>query len=332
MSYIGGLYTGVKYVAGLVNNNEQVAKLDDFLRAAIDARKTDSIVSIFMMPHSFYTSGTIPVTKNVGMERPTKVNGYKPKNKKLLTYPFTFMTVDTLNSSKSYRYEWSQRKDLLSFAMTCAMSPNPEILVTPRGYNGSEGATEETAMVNPTESVTCSGFPQCAFSIDAYRAWLAQKSTGDLLGLFGSGIVTGASVATGNLVGGTLGVVGMASQTNNMLLEATNGAKARGTIGTSTEVGWRVKGVYFKQMSITKEYAEMIDDFFDRYGYATCKVKVPNRNVRPHWTYTKTRNVAIRGSVPTDDMAKIKSIYDSGITFWRNGSEVGQYNLNNSPS
>lgn len=332
MSYIGGLYTGLEYIAGAVNDDAQVKTLDDFLKSAVDARKTDSIVSIFMMPTAFYTNETSPKVKNVAIERPSKLNGYTPRNKKLLTYPYAFMCVDTLNSSKNYRYEWSQDPTKIHFAMVCAMSPNPEIVVMPRGYNGSEGKTEAEATVNATESVTCSGFPQCAFSIDAYRAWLAQKATGSFLGLLGSGIATGASALTGNLVSGALGAVGMASQVNNMLLEATEGAKARGVQGSSTEVGFRVKAIYFKQMAITSEYAKMIDNFFDRYGYSTCKIKVPNRNVRPHWTYTKTKNVSIHGDVPTDDMNKIKRIYDNGITFWNNGGEVGNYSLDNSPS
>lgn len=330
MGYIGGLYTGIRYVAGLVNESAEVDTLDQYLQSVIDANKQDSVVSIFMMPHAFYTDDSSPVVKNVSMQRPTKLNGYTPKNKKLLTYPYSFMCVDTLTDSKNYRFEWSQDKTAIHFAMVCAMSPNPEITVYPRGYNGSQGDTPETATVNATESVTLSGFPQCAFSIDAYRAWLAQKATGEMLGLLASGVGVGVSLASGNPIGGTLGAVGMASQVNNMLLDATQGSKTRGTQGSSTDTGWRVKAIYFKQMAITAEYAKMIDDFFNRYGYATCLVKVPNRNVRPHWTYTKTRDVAIKGSIPVDDMAKIKIIYNNGITFWKNGNEVGDYALDNS--
>ena len=43
----------------------------------------------------------------------------------------------------------------------------------------------------------------------------------------------------------------------------------------------------------------------------------------------KTVGATVTGSVPADDMKKICSIYDNGITFWKNGSEVGQYNLDN---
>ena len=41
-------------------------------------------------------------------------------------------------------------------------------------------------------------------------------------------------------------------------------------------------------------------------------------------------NVNIVGSVPTDDMAKIKGCYNNGITFWKNGGEIGNYSLDNS--
>jgi hypothetical protein len=67
------------------------------------------------------------------------------------------------------------------------------------------------------------------------------------------------------------------------------------------------------------------------YGYAQHIRKVPNRAVRPHWTYTKTIGCCVKGSVPADDMASICAIYDKGITFWKNGDEVGNYNLPNAP-
>lgn len=82
-------------------------------------------------------------------------------------------------------------------------------------------------------------------------------------------------------------------------------------------------------MSCTAEYARMIDDFFTMFGYVTKRNKIPNRNVRPHWTYTKTMGCTVTGSVPAPDMNKICSIYDNGITFWKKGSEVGNYSLDN---
>ena len=66
------------------------------------------------------------------------------------------------------------------------------------------------------------------------------------------------------------------------------------------------------------------------YGYQTNRVKTPNISARPHWNYIKTNDCVIEGSVPCDDMNKICSIFDGGITFWKKGSEVGNYSLDNS--
>lgn len=332
MPYTGGLYTGLSYVASPVDDAAGVKTVDDLLQSLVDARLEDTVVAIFMMPTAFYPTGEQPVTKGAAVARPTSIDGYLPHNKKLFTYPYTFCCVDTLSETHNYRFEWSQSPDTLHFSMTCAMSPNPEIVCFPRGYNGTQGDTPETATVNATETVCLSGFPQCAFTIDAYRAWLAQSSTQGLLGLTGAAFGTSLAALSGNLAGGTLGLVGVASQVTNMLMQATAGSKNRGVQGSSTEVGYRVKGIYFKLMTITAQYAEMIDDFFSKYGYATCKIKVPNRNVRPHWTYTKTKDVSIYGDVPNEDMVKLRTIYDNGITFWNNADEVGNYALDNSPA
>ena len=69
----------------------------------------------------------------------------------------------------------------------------------------------------------------------------------------------------------------------------------------------------------------MIDDFFDKYGYAVNKIGMPKLNVRDVWTYIKTKNCTILGSVPAGDMRTICNIFDKGITFWMDGDEVGRY-------
>lgn len=88
----------------------------------------------------------------------------------------------------------------------------------------------------------------------------------------------------------------------------------------------------FERKSITKAYAEIIDKYFDLYGYMTKSVKKPNTHSRPHWNYVKTVGCTIKGSLPKDDERIICNIFDKGITFWKNGNEIGNYSLNNSPS
>ena len=85
-------------------------------------------------------------------------------------------------------------------------------------------------------------------------------------------------------------------------------------------------------MSITADYARMIDDFFSMFGYATKRIKVPNRSSRPQWNYVKTGGCIINGSIPADAERMICAIHDRGITYWKNAVNYGNYSLDNSPS
>lgn len=330
MGYIGGLYSGIRYVAAALNSQAEINNLDSIINNLVSLGRENEIVSIFMMPKAFYTTGGQPRYNSVSMSKPSTVDGYTPRNKKLLTYPYVFAGVDTGNDVKHYRYEYSNHATLLNFTLMSSMSPNPEIVVAPRQYNGSAGMKLDA--INPTETVTCSGFPQCACIIDSYRAWIAQKAVSEGVSIAGLALTSAASFATGNIAGAALSGLGAMQQVLSSINETMKGSKARGNQGTSTEVATRIKGIYFKQMNITAQYARTIDDFFDRYGYTTNRIKIPNRNSRPYWTYTKTRDCAIKGSIPTTDLAKIKEIYNNGITFWKDFSYVGNYSLNNSPS
>lgn len=85
-------------------------------------------------------------------------------------------------------------------------------------------------------------------------------------------------------------------------------------------------------MCVKPEYAEIVDKFFDMFGYNTCTVKVPNTHSRPHWNYVKTIGCEIQGFLPQEAANIIKAVYDKGVTFWKNGDEVGDYTLDNSPT
>lgn len=83
-------------------------------------------------------------------------------------------------------------------------------------------------------------------------------------------------------------------------------------------------------MAIRPEIAKSIDDYFDMYGYATNKLKVPNMEGRESWNYVKTKDVIISGSLPVDSMDAVKKMFNSGIRFWH-GDFVGDYSRSNKP-
>lgn len=90
---------------------------------------------------------------------------------------------------------------------------------------------------------------------------------------------------------------------------------------------------YSMNTHVHPKLAKIIDDYFTMFGYATNEVKVPNINVRPHWTYTKTQQCNLVGiNCSNNDITAIKNIFNRGITFWKNASEIGNYSLDNSPN
>lgn len=348
MAYRSGLYTGVYYKkfqitdtngspilgSDTVGSESGILGLDAFINEKVRNNKQDSIVSVFMFPHAFDDSlnPAYPASLSYTSSRPSALDGYTPRNNKLLTYPYSFLCIDTLNDAHNYRYERGYGGSSLNFGVYGALNPNPEVLVIPKAYNGV-GGTLINPILNPSESVSCADFPQSPFIIDAYRAWLAQKANSQGIALVGSLITAGAGMVSLNPVTIGAGLVGAASTFNQMTIDSTKGSKTRGGSGSVAEVATKVKGIYAKKMCVNNNYARMIDSFFDRYGYAYGQIDVPARKVRPVWTYTQTRDCSLHGNLPAEAATKIKQIFNKGITFWYHGQndeiDIGDYSQAN---
>lgn len=90
-------------------------------------------------------------------------------------------------------------------------------------------------------------------------------------------------------------------------------------------VGFTIYHKYIK-----REYAEKIDEYFDKYGYAQNTAYVPVRLNRKHYSYLKTVGCNIVGKMNNNDILTIKNIYDNGITTWDTLQNVGHYEIDNS--
>lgn len=276
------------------------------------------IVSIFMMPTKLISDNAFPKILDKTIEKAYgKFGTFTPKNNKLYTYPYNFLYVSNLQGNNAvYRYEFFSGNNCV-FYITGDTSCNPGVMMTPTNYKGVKN--------NWDESITLTGFPQCAYTNDAFAAYLSQMSTGANISALASSV---ANLAVGNVSGvaptiGSLIDLGRAVVTPN---------QAKGGSNNSTLFASSVLNFYYANKRITEEFARIIDGYFNVYGYATRKVKIPNTYSRPHWNYVQTNKCVITGSIPADDAIKICGIYDRGITFWKKGAEVGNYNLDNTPS
>lgn len=343
----GGVFTGLHYKA-FPNTLSGTGAMVDYMQTIGDEKTQDGVISIFAMPENLVPDENSEAAKTFNVTKPKittmlRADGTEVKNKKLLTYPYNYLYVtNQQGNSAAFRYEYfDTHSDECVFNVTGDISPVPGVILTPENYNGAD--------INYAEQMTLGGYPQLCWSIDTFRAWIAQNGSSSYVNALSSAFggvtrvaatqaalqsagtagataaagisATAAPIALGLMAAGVVAQVYEHSITPN---------QAKGSLGGQTLLACNRLNFLFQHMQIRPEFASIIDDYFTMFGYASHIVKIPNRNVRPHWTYTKTVGCVVHGSVPCDDMNKICRIYDNGITFWKNGDEIGNYSLDNS--
>ena len=378
-TYYGGIYSGVKYNFFRVDHRDvgktiggvtftwamfesNITALNSAIETYLDTHHSyEGVVGLVYVPSYYfrvpqstdenYHQGDEykPVSKSFNLRVPTRVGFgatiFSPRNKKLLTYPYTLLSVKTPEVSQPLRFEFFRQfpdgQDptikYVSLKISGAPSVTPELVCEPLAYEGYDysGGFDVS---NPMYGIKLGGFPQVAFPIDSFKAWLAQGGAFSAAQSIASGITSmatgfamaGASEGNtlaearggGGIVGGAIGV---ASSIAEIVRTAQKGNVLGGTQNGSIYSSIREKDFYFETLSIHPEYARKIDDYFDRYGYATNALKVPYRHSRSVYTYTKTKDCVITGGCPADDARKISDIFNRGITFWANPYAVGVY-------
>jgi hypothetical protein len=261
-------------------------------------------------------------------------NSYIPKNKKLFSYPYNFLYVsNNAGNAGIYKYELFQGQGDQMFTITGAISPDGACVCYPNFY--------KKVTDNYEEGITLSGFPTCAWNSYAYKIWLAQNQNQHNLAGATALVQIGAGVAGMALSGGALAVAGSgaliangASTISGLLAQKKDAAvqppTAKGNTSASCQVASNKATFIFQQKCCKYEHLKILDDYFSMYGYKINRVKTPSINNRPHYTYIKTIDCKVSGSLCVEDITKIESIMDKGITFWRDGDSIGNYELDNS--
>ena len=349
-----------------------------------DATDQQQVVSVIMFPTTYAQNvttsdgRTIPYSTNEGFATPrTKVDGYTPRNKKLLTSPFKkLLLTNGIGANITLDYDdfvaESGFKTTPAFFIVGSMNGQGQMMCIPYNYKGVEK--------NYDFKITINEFPQCGYTLDSYRAWLAgggdiKQQVSALKGI-GSGIfgllgmaqgvnyeygkqwqqnydyryseysspvaqnyadkntkVTDAMAESGTLsgVGGLLSGI-LNTYTDYKTTEYDAHAQSNIPVGMTAGnamVGLRELNFRCFDVDINQQDAKIIDSFFDKYGYQTNKLKVPNISSRKQWNYVKTRDCELIGNIPASIKNSIISIFNSGITFWKHGDNIGNYELDN---
>lgn len=334
--FYAGTFSGVKYISFT-----DPIDCADFLARAVEQNKVSGVVSVFMMPTDFIQASDAATTATPKYFQYTIDNtgfgSYVPRNKKLLTYPYSYIVASNNNGQAAeFKIERFYSPDSILFHLIGSMNCNPQIALMADNYDGfgdNVNAPQSIGgdIIDLDSKLIVSGFPQCSFASDSFKAWLAQNSYGLAL----SGVSGLASIGTGLVSQNPLAAVAGVRQTTSLLAEAaqhlTLPPQAHGTDTSGALAAMRRLDFTIMQRKITPEFAEILDSYFDRYGYKTMRLKQLNLRQRPHWTYIKTINADVKGTFSQEYGAQIARILDNGITFWRYPDEIGKYNLDNSP-
>lgn len=341
----GGTYSGVTYLAWKLLEYQ---KVNEFLEELAENRASDGISAIFLAP-SFMIENNINVSNNmingsnvaierrIEVEKNHKIIGdYSPINKKLYTYPFNYLLLSNNNGGNViYRYEDFEDEEMLYgtsyFKMYGVVTPGCSIKMVPLDYKG--------VIENIEEGLNGGKFPICNWATDVYTNWLTQNSvniglsmvSGGMQVLGGAGMMlTGAGAIAGasSMASGGLSIAQTLAQIHQQSMIPP---QAEGNINSGDVLTAMKNNTFtFYKMSIKGEYAQIIDNYFDMYGYKINRVKIPNKNHRQFYWYTKTIDINIDGNtMPIMDLQKIKDVYNNGVTFWKSAELIQEYRIPN---
>lgn len=339
-TYYGGVFSGSTLYA--FNPTDEIG-INTFLSSY--NTRPDAITSMYVAPKNFIV-GTVPqggkklssfsdvmaynfeILSSEALTANKTINGYTPHNKKLYTYPYNFFRVFTPTGNKmTMRYEFCDNLTP-SLVFGCTVLLPVQLIARPMNYKGFG--------TDPGDiQVVLDNYPMCSWAVDTYTAWAAQNSIPIGLDAMTSIVDLGVGVAMGGIgIPGAL--TSVLDTTKNILKEQYAASIAPDMLkGTSccgnVSVAMREHSFYYGRMCITSEYAKMIDNYFDMFGYAIKEIKQPVFKNRTYWTYVKTVGCVLDGSVPADDGNKICKIHDSGVCWWdavncaSNNVNIGNY-------
>lgn len=351
----GGMYNQVfsGYTIFGVNSATDARGIIYKYISSIQGGGADAIQNIFMVPKELYGTptidyldqipgystvtvyypqppaeggGTITLINSTTIERPTSLDNYTPRNRKLYTYPYSYLFMsNNVGGDTVYHYE-----DFVganpTFRMDGIINSGCDIKINPLNY-------KNVATPNETYGMKLGKLPVCSWNTDSYAIWLAQNQLNMNLAMKKAAVTAVVGAASKNpimLTEAASGAVGAISETitgsqiANEIPDQVHGNPNSSDYNFSKDLN-----ISFRRMSIKAQYARIIDEYFDMAGYATNRVKVPNVFGRRNWNYVQTIGCYIEADIPQSDLQTIKNMFNHGVTFWHNPSTFADYSQNN---
>lgn len=305
--------------------------------------------SAFML----HVSEVLTFKSKVTVLQTDKYVGYtKPKESKLLMYPYTVLTIDDFKGSRmDYHNELIPDKEL-RLVVKGSLGTTNKVSYGIEKYNNINAGL--FAFTNNEYALFNTSSNDVPVVTDMLTAYL-QGNKNSIENQRNSAYFNGAMNASSSVLGAISPIAGgaslnplsvgqgastMAQGAGNTVLQL-QGIQAKqndianlppqiSKMGSNTpyDFGNGYQGVFILKKQIKPEYQAMLSDFFNLYGYKVNRVKKPNFHTRRYWNYVQTKNCIILGNFNNDDLIELKSVFDNGITLWHT-DDVGNYVLEN---
>lgn len=227
---ITGVYTGlvVYYLDNQADVNKVIAKFKS------DGQE-DAVVAFYQCPKidvnkiTSINEGTITFTQQMNLG-----NGYVPRNKKLFSYPYSFLEVyNTLGTSVELKFDQFLNfgSSEIEFKVEKVVFPQANLVITPKWYRGYQWDYEYSSVYGL--------FPTCAFAGDAFKVWWAQNKNSYMASMnaIGNTYDTNQAIAQNNYTMAGLNAANARTnahiQANTSLTQAENSNRASLAINTA---------------------------------------------------------------------------------------------------
>ena len=325
ISVYNGVVSGLHAVMGIPCTD--TASIMALVKPYIENGVENRIVRMFQYPKLLgdaisatrVWSGSMQVPSN------TEVDGYIPRNNKLLTFPYKYLRISTTDGDTiDLHFELFNDGAII---IKGTLFPTSQFKAYPKNYGGVEDDYTKAVFINTDIEVAWTG--------DAYKQWLANSKVSEGLGFavktignIGQIVAGGSTGNAAMIASGTIGLgESIVSVVNDVTIARNQSSKVHSSqSGNGLAIAEGSFGFIIQVMSIRSEYAKIIDDFFDKYGYATNKLKKPNFYGRTN-NYVKISSDSVIGfgEVPAADMNIINGIFRKGVTLYHSHDSIGTY-------
>lgn len=298
---------------------------------------------------------------------PTTIDGYSPKNKKLLSGAFISCYMTMFGQELEFNPEYITGTSVSAQIVVDDTSGSVGCTITNYGnsnianfslvavipesswaynqykndynlHSGSNAIYQERSkynqMINRQTSIidAVAGAANTVSSVanDLSPLKILKNPVGAVAGAIGTGL-SGASDVTKLGAEAYTYIKGIdeISQDLTAITESYN-APATGSVATSNiYITGKKTALSYGYKVPPLDIVKRCDDYLTVYGYKQSTYKVPNLHARLNWTYIRTLGLRASGNFPDEDMNLIKRIFDKGIFFWSSTAVFGNFDQAN---